>query len=151
MPPEPWTYVDSQSLAMWSRVIKKDMTHALIFQSTSYQKRRLIYFIASVSNWLLRHKIPKVKFCQKIDSYCKICAHSLMHRTAPCRLYEAAYLTHLCNILYLGLSSPFITQQSSYTDKKISHIMLAWKQTIPSKQQQENSAKWNDRRRTVIN
>jgi hypothetical protein len=67
MPPEPWIYAEPQSSSVWSRVIKKDMAHALLFQSTSYQKRWLIYFFATARNWLLRHKIPTVKFCQKID------------------------------------------------------------------------------------
>jgi len=65
MPPE-LEYMLIRSLAMWSRVIKRDMAHALLFQSTSYQKRWSIYFFATVSNWLLRHKIATVKFFQKI-------------------------------------------------------------------------------------
>lgn len=103
MPPETWMYADSQSLAVWSPVIKRDIAHALIFQSTSYQKRRLIYFFVAVRNWRLRHKIPTAKCCQKMDwKKFKLYSHCLMYRTVPCRLYETAQFTRVCHILYLG-------------------------------------------------
>jgi hypothetical protein len=37
MPPKTWMYADSKSLAVWSKVIKREMAHALLFQSISYQ------------------------------------------------------------------------------------------------------------------